>query len=76
MHPDGMRVLVVFDKFKGSLGAEQACALAGRALRACRRDWEVDLCPLTDGGDGFAGILTRAAGGRLVTLSAAAPRGG
>ena len=71
-----MRVLIVFDKFKGSLTATQACDLAARALRACRRDWQLDLCPLTDGGDGFAEHLTRAAGGRLVTLPATGPRGG
>ncbi len=71
-----MRVLIVFDKFKGSLSATQACALAARALRACRRDWQLDLCPLTDGGDGFTELLTRAAHGRLVTLSVTGPRGG
>ena len=71
-----MRVLIVFDKFKGSLGALQACELAARALRADHRDWELDLCPLTDGGDGFAAILTRAAGGRLVTQQVTGPRGG
>ena len=76
MHAHGVRVLIVFDKFKGSLGAMQACELAARALRAGHRDWQLDLCPLTDGGDGFAGILTRAGGGRLVPLAAAGPRGG
>ncbi|HVW21164.1 MAG TPA: glycerate kinase [Opitutaceae bacterium] len=71
-----MRVLAAFDKFKDSLSARQACELAARALRSRRKDWEVDLCPLTDGGEGFAEILTRAAGGELAKLPVAGPRGG
>jgi len=71
-----MRVLFAFDKFKGSLTASRACALAARALRACRPDWQVDQCPLTDGGDGFASLLTKAAGGDLIPCKVAGPRGG
>jgi glycerate kinase len=58
-----MRVLIAFDKFKGALTAEQACAVVADVLRLAHPDWELDPCPLTDGGDGFAEILTRACGG-------------
>jgi glycerate kinase len=71
-----MRVLAAFDKFKDSLSARQACELAARALRSRRPDWMVDLCPLTDGGEGFAEILTRAAGGELAKFPVSGPRGG
>lgn len=68
------RVLVAFDKFKDSLTAERACAIAARELRRLRPGWAVDLAPLTDGGDGFCRILTEAAGGEIVTLSSSGPR--
>ena len=58
-----MRVLIAFDKFKGALTAERACAIVGDVLRLEHPDWESDACPLTDGGDGFAEILTRACAG-------------
>jgi glycerate kinase len=71
-----VRVLLALDKFKGSLGAARACQLAARALRERHRDWQLDLCPLTDGGEGFAPILTGAAAGRTMTFPVAGPRGG
>lgn len=71
-----MRVLLAFDKFKGSLTAPQACAAAADALRATSAAWELDLCPLADGGDGFAEILTHAAGGTLIHETVLGPRGG
>ena len=70
-----MRVLIAFDKFKGSLGASQACELTARALRGRHPDWQLDLCPLADGGEGFGSILTRAAGGEFVTCKVTGPRG-
>jgi glycerate kinase len=71
-----MRVLVAFDKFKDSLSARDACDAVARALRSCRADWEVDLCPLADGGEGFAEILTGAAAGELARTPVTGPRGG
>jgi len=71
-----MRVLVAFDKFKDSLTARQAGELAARALSESHGDWEIDLCPLADGGEGFAEILVRAAGGRMQHIPVSGPRGG
>ena len=70
-----MRVLIAFDKFKDSLSAPAAGAITAAALRALHPDWELDLCPLTDGGEGFCDILTRAAGGTVEKISVAGPRG-
>jgi len=70
-----MRVLVAFDKFKDSLGATDACRVAADVLRVTRSDWQIDLCPLADGGDGFAEILTRAAGGELRRMRVTGPLG-
>ena len=70
-----MRVLLAFDKFKDSLTAPQACAAAAAALRERHPDWSLDECPLADGGEGFAPILTRAAGGVPLMHEVAGPRG-
>jgi glycerate 2-kinase len=70
-----MRVLVAFDKFRDSLSAPAACAAAAEALRTSHPDWELDLCPLADGGDGFAETLTAAAGGTLHRVTVTGPRG-
>lgn len=67
-----MRFLLAFDKFKDALPAQEACTIAARALGS---DVSTDLCPLTDGGEGFCEILTRAAGGDLVAREVTGPRG-
>lgn len=71
-----MRVLIAFDKFKGSLSAAQACELGARALRGRQPGWQLDPCPLTDGGEGFVDILTTAVRGRHMVLDVSGPRGG
>ena len=70
-----MRALLAFDKFKDALSAPQACALAAGSLRAHRPGWTLDLCPLTDGGEGFCEILTQALGGTFETHTVTGPRG-
>lgn len=70
-----MRALIAFDKFKDSLTAREACDLTARALRARHPDWSLDLCPLADGGEGFAEILTLSAGGKMVRQQVSGPRG-
>ncbi len=71
-----MRALVAFDKFKDSMTAATACATAAATLRRCRPDWILDCAPLTDGGEGFAEILTTAAHGELRLETVTGPRGG
>ena len=70
-----MRVLVAFDKFKDALTASQACETAARALREKHPDWQLDLCPLSDGGDGFEQILGNAVGGQHIAKQVTGPRG-
>jgi glycerate 2-kinase len=69
------RVLVAFDKFKDALTARAACEAAARALRTNHPDWQLDLCPLTDGGEGFCETLTQAVRGRIETAAFSGPRG-
>lgn len=70
-----MRTLIAFDKFKDALSAPEACARAAAALRTVRPSWELDLCPFTDGGEGFARILTTVAGGERHAVRVTGPRG-
>lgn len=70
-----MRVLIACDKFKDALTAPRACEVIADTLRALEPAWTTDLCPLADGGEGFADILTRAAGGRIIPLTVTGPRG-
>jgi hypothetical protein len=44
------------------------------ALRERHRDWEIDACPLADGGEGFSEILTAAARGQVIGSSVTGPR--
>lgn len=70
-----MRVLLAFDKFKDSLTAPAACNAAALALREVRPGWIIDACPLADGGEGFAAILTDAARGSHHHVTVTGPRG-
>lgn len=70
-----MRVLIAPDKFKDSLTAARACEAIADALRAAHPGWTLDLCPLTDGGEGFARILAEAAGGEWRDTTVTGPRG-
>jgi glycerate kinase len=67
------RVLIAFDKFKGALSAEQAGQIVARVLRRERPEWSLDQAPLSDGGDGFARILTEAARGSRLPVEARGP---
>ena len=69
-----MRVLLAFDKFKDSLSARDACTFAGAALAERHRDWVLDACPLSDGGEGFSEILTSAVKGQVIGSSVMGPR--
>lgn len=68
-----MRVLVACDKFKDALPAEAVCRILAGALPD---GVTTDLCPLTDGGEGFGSILTQALAGRTAPVKVAGPRGG
>jgi glycerate kinase len=69
------RVLIAFDKFKGALTARQAGEAVAGVLRESRPAWSVDLAPITDGGEGFASILTSATGGREISRQVTGPGG-
>ncbi|GHB90147.1 glycerate kinase [Cerasicoccus arenae] len=69
-----MHILLAFDKFKDSMNAFEACAIAQEALLKAHPNWEVTVAPLADGGEGFCRILTRALYGELITKPIIGPQ--
>ncbi|MBN2069726.1 MAG: glycerate kinase [Opitutales bacterium] len=70
-----MRYLVAFDKFKDSMSAEMACGMAQEALNSVQKESVIANAPLTDGGEGFATILTLCKGGMLEDIEVIGPLG-
>ncbi|MBX3737965.1 MAG: glycerate kinase [Candidatus Didemnitutus sp.] len=71
-----MKILIAPDKFKDALSAADVGETIRTALAEMHgRKVETDLCPLTDGGEGFAEILTRSCGGRMETVPTRNARG-
>ncbi len=70
-----MRALLAFDKFKDALTAREACEIAATTIARTQPAWITDCCPLADGGEGFAGILTTAVGGTWHQAEVSGPRG-
>lgn len=69
-----LKVLIVPDKFKGTLTALEAAAAIARGWQQARPEDSLDLLPMSDGGDGFGEIISRLLGAveeRVVTVDAA-----
>lgn len=71
-----MRVLVALDKFKDALSSAAACRTVAHAIKSVQPTWQVDICPLTDGGEGFEEIIGNAVGAERIQLEVTAPLGG
>src|SRR6266480_1472249 len=54
-----LNVLIVPDKFKGTLSAQVAADLIARGWREARPQDTLELLPMSDGGDGFGEVLGR-----------------
>jgi len=54
-----LNVLIVPDKFKGTLTAQAAADLIARGWRQARPQDNLELLPMSDGGDGFGEVLGR-----------------
>jgi len=68
-----MHILVAFDKFKGSMSALEACLTAQEAILRTRPTWTVTAAPLSDGGEGFSEILTKAVYGKIERVPVLGP---
>jgi len=68
-----LRVLIIPDKFKGTLTAQAAAEAIARGWRGARPGDTLDLLPMSDGGDGFGevtGSLLRAKRQVVTTVDA------
>ena len=54
-----LNVLIVTDKFKGTLTAQAAADLIAQGWREARPQDSLELLPMSDGGDGFGEVLGR-----------------
>jgi glycerate kinase len=69
-----MRVLILPDKFKGALTAPEAAEAIARGWQKIRTEDELELLPMSDGGDGFGEVMARlmgAQGREVQTINAA-----
>ena len=57
-----MKILIAPDKFKGTLTAHQAAEAIARGWRSARPQDQLELLPMSDGGDGFGEIISRLVG--------------
>src|SRR3954470_14637676 len=57
-----MKVLIIPDKFKGTLSAGEAAKAMAGGWRQSRPDDLVEVLPMTDGGDGFGQLMSQLAG--------------
>jgi glycerate kinase len=51
------RVLIVPDKFKGTLAAPDVCAAIAKGWQSVRPRDRMELLPMSDGGDGFGAVM-------------------
>ncbi len=70
-----MRIVVAPDSFKGTLGAAEAGEAIAVGLRRARPDWEVEVVPIADGGEGTVSALVQATGGTVVRSDTTDPLG-
>jgi glycerate 2-kinase len=65
-----VNVLIIPDKFKGTLTAADAAAAMARGWAKARPKDTLELCPMTDGGDGFGQVLGDLIGARRQQIRA------
>ncbi|MBP7275044.1 MAG: glycerate kinase [Kiritimatiellae bacterium] len=57
------RCVVAFDSWKGTMSADEACAVFSRAAAEAKPGLRFESCPMADGGEGTAAVLQSALGG-------------
>ena len=70
-----MRVVIAPDAFKECLPAAEVAAAMGRGILEVWPAAQVDLCPMSDGGEGTVAAMVAATGGRLVAADVFDPLG-
>ena len=70
-----MRILVAPDSFKECLTSREVTRIILEEIRSLHPEWTVQGIPLSDGGEGFAEILSEALGAERVPVSVTGPMG-
>jgi glycerate kinase len=70
-----MHILIVPDKFKGSLSAREVAENIALGLCDVLRDAKIDIVPMADGGEGTAEVICDALGGSRLKCKAHDPVG-
>jgi glycerate kinase len=60
-----MKIVIAPDKFKGSLSSLQFCNVVEGALSSVMHDCDIMKLPLSDGGDGFADVISAYLGAKI-----------
>ena len=63
-----MKILLVPDKFKGSLDARNVCLAIEEVLRESGQPLEIISIPMADGGEGTSNMLTDFSNGKIIKL--------
>jgi glycerate kinase len=71
----GVKIICAPDSFKGSLTAEQAARVMARGVRRAQPDAEVEVCPISDGGEGFTHAIAMANDHTMQAASCGDPLG-
>ena len=70
-----MKVLVCLDSFKDSLSSLQAGLVVKKAIESCNKNHIVDICPISDGGEGFLDAINYNIKGQSIVAKVSSPLG-
>lgn len=68
-----MKVIIAIDSFKGSLTSIEAGEAAREGILQVHPDWQTDLIPIADGGEGMLSVMLNATQGNTQTVWAHNP---
>lgn len=69
------RIVIATDSFKGSLTAHDACEALREGILASKKECDVMVVPLADGGEGTAELISQACGGWCIEVEVSDPLG-
>ena len=69
-----MKIIIAIDSFKGSLTSTEAGKAVEESILQSHPDWQTDIIPIADGGEGMLTVMMNATQGKKQTLWAHNPR--
>jgi len=68
-----MRILVAPDSFKDGCSSIEACIAITKGIRSANPNVDIEICPISDGGEGSVEILQYHLGGEPITVKVSNP---